>query len=821
MARTSIKVRPGVDQNETSALNEAGISFSQLVRFFYDRVAGAIIQKLGGWTKYYGIAMPATVKALWAWNDQVSVSHLAAATITIPSTGVAQLSVITNNSNQVITPSTTTDNIAPVVSTTAASSTVAITDTTTTGITQYDAVYIRNHVSVGGIVLFGLYQCYNPSLSTTIYNIVAQDAIGSPLLAPTTSSSAVFVGGISGLTLTVSSVTSGTIQIGQTITGGTTSTATIITGGSGLSWTVNNSQTVTAGTTFNANPATVAAFAVTNALNTVTVTLPNHGYAVGSTYPVLTTTTVGGITLYGNYIVQTVPNSYSFTINGPQTATSTTTGYCNGGNVSFLYSFGVGANPAGSGYGINGYGRGGFGSGSNIAPSLGTAITATDWTLDNWGGGLVACAINSTNFQPIYYWDPTSGAVQATAIAQGPPISDGMFVAMPQRQIITWGSTFTGIQDPLLVRWCDVNNFNVWISQVTNQAGSYRLPKGSKIVGGMQGPQQGLLWTDVDLWSMQYISQPYVYSFNEIATGCGLIGRKAMGAINGSVYWMGTSSFFVLAGDGVRDVPCPVWDVVFQDLDTSSPQVIRTAVNSLFGEISWFFPTVESFSGQITGTNLTITAGSVTGPITIGQYLTGSGVTAGTVITGGSDLAWTVNISQTVPYGTMTVGGVNTSYVKYNVNLDVWDYGVMGRSAWIDKSVLGNPIGADTVTNYIYQHETSPDADGQPMLPSFRTGWMALSDGGSKVFIDEFWPDMKWGFWLGNQNATVNITIFAADFPNGPVTTYGPYSTSSTTTFFNPRIRARLVSFQFSSSDTGSFWRLGNPRYRGQPDGEY
>jgi hypothetical protein len=57
--------------------------------------------------------------------------------------------------------------------------------------------------------------------------------------------SATFTGNISGTTLTVSSVT-GTIFIGQIVTGGSVSANTFITAGSGTSWTVSNSQTATA-----------------------------------------------------------------------------------------------------------------------------------------------------------------------------------------------------------------------------------------------------------------------------------------------------------------------------------------------------------------------------------------------------------------------------------------------------------------------------------------------------------------------------------------------------------------------------------------------
>lgn len=53
---------------------------------------------------------------------------------------------------------------------------------------------------------------------------------------------ATFTGNIVGTALTVSGIT-GTINIGDTLTGGTVSANTVITGGSGTAWTINNSQT--------------------------------------------------------------------------------------------------------------------------------------------------------------------------------------------------------------------------------------------------------------------------------------------------------------------------------------------------------------------------------------------------------------------------------------------------------------------------------------------------------------------------------------------------------------------------------------------------
>jgi len=697
MAHQALKLIPGVDVNKTPALNEAAISQSQLVRFIPDRTLGGLVQKLGGWTKFFMGQIGSTARALLAWEDTSANSYLGVGADGVPAGGGGALQIILSGGASDITPKTLTVNVTVSFSTTAGSNAIVITDTGR-NISSYDSVDIQTPISVDGLVLFGLYECYNPANLTNQYTIYAVDALGNPQLAATT--------------VTNSGIT--------------------------------------------------AEYSTTSGSGVVTVTLPDHGYVVGDIYPALVATTVGGITIYGGYVIESVIDVNNFTIINNNLATSTATGYENGKQAHFVYYKGVGPLPLGTGYGIGPYGIGGYGTGATPTISPGTPINAVDWTLDNWGGVLISNPLNG----PIYQWTPNSGQSVAAVIPNAPTVNAGMFVAMPQRQIVAWGSTYNGIQDPLLIRWSDVENYNQWIALITNQAGSYRIPKGSKIVECIQGPQQGLIWTDLGLWAMQYSGPPYVYQFNELGTGCGLIGRKAAASVNGTVYWMSQSQFFMLSGSGVSPIPCPIWDVVFQDLDTSNLDRIRIAPNSRFGEISWFFPTVGN-------------------------------------------------------------GGENYGYVKYNFILNQWDYGFnsstnpyVSRTAWINQSVLGPPIGT-ALNQYIYQHETSTDADGVAMDSYFQTGYFTLSEADVKSFIDEVWPDMKWGYYGGTQGANILLTFYATDFAGQTPTAYGPFTLTQSTTYITPRFRGRLVSIKVESNDIGSFWRLGNIRYRIQADGRY
>jgi hypothetical protein len=169
----------------------------------------------------------------------------------------------------------------------------------------------------------------------------------------------------------------------------------------------------------------------------------------------------------------------------------------NSNKLAADYWIGIGPLPTTSGYGAGPFGSGAFGTGTaTTSVNLGTPITATDWTLDNFGEYLVACPESG----PVFTWGPRSTSSNLTMLPAGPIVNKGAFVAMPQRQIVAYGSTFYETQDPLLVRWCDIEDWSDWIGTAVNQAGSFRLSSGSKIVGGMQGAGRGLLWTDVGVW---------------------------------------------------------------------------------------------------------------------------------------------------------------------------------------------------------------------------------------------------------------------------------------------------------------------------------
>jgi hypothetical protein len=704
MPHYPIRLLPTVDVEKTETLNQAAISASQLIRFLLDSGGASLIQKLGGWMRWFPNALPSICRALWGWQDTNGNQWLAAGCTNVGSLG-GPLLALTPTTSTTITPKVLADNVAVSVTTTTTSNIVTITDTGS-NITSFDSVYVQTHIAVGGVIIFGFYACIEASANT--YQIALTDQFGNPIIP----------------------------------------TGAVTTGGA-----VENFSTVSGS-------------------SVVTVQLPDHGLAVGDDYPVLIQTAIGGVTLRGDYLVQSVVDANNFTILAPQTATSTVSNQAiNSGNARYDYYLAFGALPLGTGYGIGGYGTGGYGTGTTPTGNTGNPLVSFDWTLDNWASLLIACPIKTTFGSPdgvtqiggpIFYWDPLGSTPTATVIPNAPITNTGAFVAMPEQQIVAYGSTATGVQDPLLIRYCDAGNFTIWISTPVNLAGSKRLPRGSRIVSGLQMSQQLVFLTDLSLWTGQFIGGQDVYSWNELADNCGCIAQKAAGILQETLYWMSQSQFFSFSGSGgVQPLPCSVWDVVFQNLNKQFASNIRCATNTYFNEVTWHFPSLASTSGE------------------------------------------------------------NDTYVKYNIATQGWDYGSLSRSAWIDQTVLGAPIGTDPTTLLIQQHEISNDADGSPLMASFTTGYAVLNEGDVLMFIDQFWPDMKWGQYGSSPNATLMLNFLVAEYPGDTPTVYGPYTLTQAVQYITPRFRGRLVALQFFSQDVGTFWRLGLPRYRAQSDGKF
>ena len=126
-------------------------------------------------------------------------------------------------------------------------------------------------------------------------NVYITDGVYRYTWRISTPNSAIFQGTISGNTLTITRVISGTIAINQSLFGLGVPNETVITAGSGTSWTINNTATIS--TAIQMNSATVAAV-ITASIATSTLTVT--AVASGTLYP---GQTIQGSTVTGNTII--------------------------------------------------------------------------------------------------------------------------------------------------------------------------------------------------------------------------------------------------------------------------------------------------------------------------------------------------------------------------------------------------------------------------------------------------------------------------------------------------------------------------------------
>ena len=150
-------------------------------------------------------------------------------------------------------------------------------------------------------------------------------------------------------------------------------------------------------------------FSVVSGSSTVTVTDATYSPNKGDFVYFSGATAVDGITISGDYKVQSVPSSTTYTITAANTATGTGTG---GGTVTAQYEYpsGLSVYVTGNGWGAGPWG-GFYGTGSaqntgwGVPASTGIGEQLRLWSNDNFGADLVIAPRGG----PIFYWQDSNG----------------------------------------------------------------------------------------------------------------------------------------------------------------------------------------------------------------------------------------------------------------------------------------------------------------------------------------------------------------------------------------------------------------------------
>ena len=535
-------------------------------------------------------------------------------------------------------------------------------------------------------------------------------------------------------------------------------------------------------------------FTTTNGSSTVTVTLTAHGATDGAYVTFSGVVGFAGIPA-GDFnkefkVSNVTTNSFQITVATP--ATSGATG--GGTNITAAFQINPGNNNVTAGYGwsTGTWGRSTWGSGTTIPVYQPARLVF----FQNFNDDLVF----NIRGGDIYYWQYTSSYSTRAVLLS----SVGGAVAVPQQvnkilfastgHLFALGCTtydplasppnYLGTYDPLLVRWANVDadigpEPENWQPQLTNTAGFFRLQAGSEIVTAINTRQETLIWTNTSLYSMQFLGTTEVFGQQPLSAHISIVGPNVVTGANNVTYWMGNDKFYTYSGR-VDTLPCTLRQYVFTNINRVQGPIFFAGTNAQFNEVIWFY--CSQNSDQI------------------------------------------------------------DRYVVYNYAENIWYFGTLARTCWIDAGNTRYPLAAQN--GWVYQHEDGTD-DGQPLgAPPvginayIQSADVDIGDGEQFMLTKRIIPDIN---FTGSLNANpvtgvaltpeVTMTVGVRNFPGATIATSNASGVSNardvvTTVTIDQytnqvfvRCRGRQMSFKISSTDVGVQWQLGMPRVDARPDG--
>ena len=520
-------------------------------------------------------------------------------------------------------------------------------------------------------------------------------------------------------------------------------------------------------------------FAATNGSKIITATDSSHGASEGDFVTIAGAASLGGVVtaavLNAEHQITSVLTANTFTFEVSAAANGSDSGNSgSGSDAVYQISVGLDTEIGGTGWGAGAWARGTWGSGADLT----TVGALRLWSHDNFGEDLL---INPRN-GAVYYWQKTEGltarAIEISTIGNStnaPSLVTQIMVSDSDRHVIAFGCDAIGgggVQDPLLIRFSNQESLTDWTPTASNTAGDLRIGSGSKFIRAIQTKREIVIWTDNSLHSMRFIGPPFTFGITPVASHITIAGPNAVVAVEDIILWMGKNSFYIYDGR-VKQIPCTVKEEVFFDINKNQLDKIFAGVNSEFGEVIWFYPSNSNSKAN------------------------------------GGD-------------------GQNDKYVIYNYNEQLWYYGNLKRSAWIDRGLRDFPIA--TADGLVYNHEKGYDDDGSALNANIESSQIDFGEGDRFSFISRLIPDITFNGSTVN-NPSVNITIEGRNFPGGDylqadtsAVTRTAISTSTVpfeqwTNKADIRVRGRSFNISLASTDLGVRWRLGSTRIDARPDG--
>ena len=414
------------------------------------------------------------------------------------------------------------------------------------------------------------------------------------------------------------------------------------------------------------------------------------------------------------------------------------------------------------------------------------------WSLDNLGSTLIALIHNGECFE----WDgdaTNATSTRATIISGAPTASRDMLVSTPDRHLVFFGTETTignkATQDDMFIRFSSQEDITDYTPTAENTAGTQRLAAGSRIMGAKLGRNAIYIWSDTSLFTMRFVGQPFTFAFEQVGNNCGLIGMNAAVEVDGAAYWMSENGFFRFTGK-LESMDCLVEDYVYDDLNTTSNQLIYCGINNLFGEITWFYPTATSNvnTRSVTYSYLDSTAKR---PI---WFTNASSLYPRTT--------WEDSSVFGLPHATKYDAGNDTSF-DVTGNTD-------GTTIYFEHETGVNQQEAASTAVAIPANITSGDYDiTQKVVRGAATNLGDLRGDGENIMrVSRIIPD----FISQQGNAIVQLDL--RNYPNNTAasSSLGPFTVTTSTNKVDTRARARAVALTISNTAVDTSWKLGTFR---------
>jgi hypothetical protein len=245
-----------------------------------------------------------------------------------------------------------------------------------------------------------------------------------------------------------------------------------------------------------------------------------------------------------------------------------------------------------------------------------------------------------------------------------------------------------------------------------------------------------------------------------------IAGQNAAAIASGVVFWMGVDKFYRYDGR-VQTLRCDLRRHVFSNINLNQNQQIFAGTNEGFNEVWWFYCSADATAVD--------------------------------------------------------------SYVVYNYAEDIWYYGSLARTAWIDSGLRDYPVAA-TYSYNLVNHEEGID-DNQTGTPTAIEAYIEsaefdIDDGEKFGFVWRMVPDLTFqGSTAGTPQVT--MTMYGMNGSGSGFNTEASKAVARTSTvtieqFTNivyTRIRGRQMIMKISSDGLGTTWQLGAPRIDIRPDG--